>query len=154
VKGLSVGKNFIEPFVSVQLLTLATSHPFLVIRTQANHVESPVCSASMDPQEQMPDPSGESVTPHHMPAPLRNTINHSGRSKQPSCSFEGAPYNTTLMSPLQTTTFLLCSTAPIQFHPADGDQYTRHISPYLRRSACLSGMGEHRHLSFSYFHSL
>ena len=104
----------------------------------------------MDPQEQMPDPLGGSIT-HHTPAPLRNTINHSGRSKQPSCSLEGAPYNMTLISPLQTITFPLCPTAPIQFHPADGDQHTRYISPYLRRSACLSGMGEHRHLSFSYY---
>ena len=105
----------------------------------------------MDPQEQMPDPLGDSVTHHHTPGPFRNTINHNGRSKQPPSSFEGAPYNTTLISPLQTITFPLCSTAPIQFHPADGDQYTRHMSPYLRRSACLSGMGEHRHLSFSYY---
>ena len=53
------------------------------------------------------------------------------------------------MPPLQTITFPLCSGAPIQFHPADVDQHTRHISPCLRRSACLSDMGKHRHLSFS-----
>jgi hypothetical protein len=56
------------------------------------------------------------------------------------------------MSPLQSMAFPLCSTAPISFHLADADHRTRYISPYLRRSACLSGVGEHRHFSFS--HSL
>ena len=37
---------------------------------------TPVCSASVDPQKQMSDPSGYSVTPHHTPAPLPQQHHH------------------------------------------------------------------------------
>ena len=70
-----------------------------------------------------------------------------------TCSFEGASYNMTLK---HIYSLPLCSTATSysvsprrQCRP--WYQRTQHVSPYITRLAGLSGMGEHRHLSYSHY---